>query len=157
MCIRDRACHAPVLIIKEELPSETLRHSSSVQILFSRPFPFFLWPFLRWTATTVVSLVILLINVTSPRRISSRARKKMTTMMKRRKRNSSRGRMGSKRGSTKRKMERHILLVTGSLTLSHQVDLLQVKKKWWKSCRHRWELLFTTTIAIIDFSPMPHG
>ena len=36
------ACHAPVLIIKEELPSETLRHSSSVQILFSRPFPFFL-------------------------------------------------------------------------------------------------------------------
>lgn len=36
------ACHAPVLIIKEELPTETLRHSSSVQILFSRPFPFFL-------------------------------------------------------------------------------------------------------------------
>ena len=36
------ACHAPVLIIKEELPSKTLRHSSSVQILFSRPFPFFL-------------------------------------------------------------------------------------------------------------------
>ena len=36
------ACHAPVLITKEELPSETLRHSTSVQILFSRPFPFFL-------------------------------------------------------------------------------------------------------------------
>ena len=36
------ACHAPVLIIKEELPTETLRHSSSVQILFFRPFPFFL-------------------------------------------------------------------------------------------------------------------
>ena len=36
------ACHAPVLIIKEELPTEALRHSSSVQILFSRPFPFFL-------------------------------------------------------------------------------------------------------------------
>jgi hypothetical protein len=32
----------------------------------------------------------------------------------------------------KRKMESHILLVTGSLTLSHQVDLLQVKKKMMK-------------------------
>jgi hypothetical protein len=57
----------------------------------------------------------------------------------------------------KKKMERHILLVTSSLTLSHQVDLLQVKKKMMKKCRHRWGLLFTTTIAIIDFSPMPHG
>ena len=36
------ACHAPVLIIKEELPTEALRHSSSVQIFLSRPFPFFL-------------------------------------------------------------------------------------------------------------------
>jgi hypothetical protein len=60
-------------------------------------------PFLRWIATTVESLAILLINVTSPRRTSSRARKKMTAMMRRRKRDSSRGRMGSKRGSTKRK------------------------------------------------------
>jgi hypothetical protein len=39
---------------------------------------------------------------------------------------------GSKRGSTKRKMERHILLVTGSPTLSLQVDLLQVKKRMMK-------------------------
>jgi hypothetical protein len=35
-------------------------------------------PFMKWIATTVESLVILLINVTSPRRTSSRARKKMT-------------------------------------------------------------------------------
>jgi hypothetical protein len=74
----------------------------------------------------------LLINVTSPRRTSSRTRKKMTAMMRKRKRDSSRGRMRSKRGSTKRKMERHILLVSGSLTLSHQVDLLQVKKRMMK-------------------------
>jgi hypothetical protein len=53
-------------------------------------------------------------------------------MMRKRKRDSSKGRMGSKRGSTKRKMERHILLVTGSLTLSHQVDLLQVNKRMMK-------------------------
>jgi hypothetical protein len=89
-------------------------------------------PFLKWIATTMESLVILLINVTSPRRTSSRARKKMTVMMRKRKIDSSRGRMGSTRGSTKRKMERHTLLVTGSLTLSHQVDLLQVKKKMMK-------------------------
>jgi hypothetical protein len=56
----------------------------------------------------------------------------MTMMMRKNKRDSSRGRMGSTRGSTKRKMERHTLLVTGSLTLSHQVDLLQVKKKMMK-------------------------
>jgi hypothetical protein len=114
-------------------------------------------PFLKWIATTVESLVILLINATSPRRTSSRARKKMTVMTRKRKRDSSRGRMGSTRGSTKRKMERHTLLVTGSLTLSHQVGLLQVKKKMMKSCHHCWGLLFTTTITIIDFSPMPHG
>jgi hypothetical protein len=54
-------------------------------------------------------------------------------------------------------MERHTLLVTDSLTLSHQVGLLQVKKKMRKSCRHRWGLLFTTTTTIIYFSPMPHG
>jgi hypothetical protein len=40
--------------------------------------------------------------------------------------------MGSTRGSTKIKMERHTLLVTGSLTLSDQVGLLQVKKKMMK-------------------------
>jgi hypothetical protein len=111
-------------------------------------------PFLKWIATTVESLVILLINVTSPKRTSSRARKKMTVMMRQRKRDSSRGRMGSTRGSTKRKMERHTLLVTRSLTLSHQVDLLQVKKKMMKKLP---PLIFTTTITIIDFSPMPHG
>jgi TATA-binding protein-associated factor Taf7 len=38
----------------------------------------------------------------------------------------------STKGSTKRKMERHTLLVTGSLTLSHQAGLLQVKKKMMK-------------------------
>jgi hypothetical protein len=32
----------------------------------------------------------------------------------------------------KKKMEMHILLVIGSLTLSHQVDLLEVKKKMMK-------------------------
>ena len=36
------ACHAPVLIIKEKLPSKTLRHSTPVQIFFSRLLPFFL-------------------------------------------------------------------------------------------------------------------
>ena len=36
------ACDAPVSIIKEELPPEFLRHSSFVQIFFSRLFPFFL-------------------------------------------------------------------------------------------------------------------
>jgi hypothetical protein len=69
-------------------------------------------PFLKWIATTMESLVILLINVISPRRTSSRARKKMTLMMRKKKRDSSRGRMGSTRGSSKRKMERHTLLVT---------------------------------------------
>jgi hypothetical protein len=68
----------------------------------------------------------------NPRRTSSRARKKMTVTMRKSKRDSSRGRMGSTRGSTKRKIERHTLLVTRSLTLSHQVDLLQVKKKMMK-------------------------
>jgi hypothetical protein len=89
-------------------------------------------PFLKWIATTVESLVILLINATSPRSTSSRARKKMTVMMRKGKRDSSRGRMGSTRGSTKGKMERHTLLVTGSLTLSHQVGLLQAKRKMMK-------------------------
>jgi hypothetical protein len=52
-------------------------------------------PFLKWIAITVESLVILLINATSPRRTSSGARKKMTVMTRKRKRDSSRGRMGS--------------------------------------------------------------
>jgi hypothetical protein len=49
-----------------------------------------------------------------------------------RKRNSSRERMGSTKDSIRRKMERHTLLVTGSLTLSPQAGLLQVKKKMMK-------------------------
>jgi hypothetical protein len=48
------------------------------------------------------------------------------------KRNSSRERMGSTKDSIRRKMERHTLLVTGSLTLSPQACLLQVKKKMMK-------------------------
>jgi hypothetical protein len=47
--------------------------------------------------------------------------------------------------------------VTDSLTLNHQVDLLQVKKKMMKKLPPSLGLLFTTTIAIIDFSLMPHG
>jgi hypothetical protein len=39
---------------------------------------------------------------------------------------------GKHKRSTKIKMERHTLLVTGSLTLSHQVGLLQVKNKMMK-------------------------
>jgi hypothetical protein len=39
---------------------------------------------------------------------------------------------GKHKDSIKRKMERHTLLVTGSLTLSPQVGLLQVKKKMMK-------------------------
>jgi hypothetical protein len=39
---------------------------------------------------------------------------------------------GSTKGSTRRKMEMHTLLVTGSLTLSPQAGLLQVKKKMMK-------------------------
>jgi hypothetical protein len=76
--------------------------------------------------------VILLINATSPRRTSSRERKMLTVMMRKRKRNSSRERMGSTKDSIRRKMERHTLLVTGSLTLSPQAGLLQVKKKMMK-------------------------
>jgi hypothetical protein len=59
--------------------------------------------------------------------------------MRRRKRNSSRGKKASTRNFIKRKMEKHILLVTGSLTLNPQVCLLQVKKKMMKRL------------------PMPHG
>jgi hypothetical protein len=40
--------------------------------------------------------------------------------------------MGSRKGSINRKMERHTLLMTGSLTSSHQAGLLQVKKKMMK-------------------------
>jgi hypothetical protein len=58
-------------------------------------------PFLKWIATTMESLVIFLINATSPRRTSSRARKTMTVTTRKRKRDSSRGRMGSTRGSIK--------------------------------------------------------
>jgi hypothetical protein len=86
----------------------------------------------KWTAIIVENSVILLINTTSPRRTSSRAIKMMTVMMRKRKRNSSRERMGSTKDSIRRKMERHTLLVTGSLTLSPQTGLLQVKKKMMK-------------------------
>jgi hypothetical protein len=88
-------------------------------------------PSLRWTAIIVDNLVILLINATSPRRTSSRARKMMTVMMRRSRRNSSRGRKASTNDSI-RKMEKHILLVTSSLTLNPQVGLLQVKKRMMK-------------------------
>jgi hypothetical protein len=67
-----------------------------------------------------------------PKKNKFKGKKEDDNMMRRRKRDSSRGKMESKKGSTKRKMERHILLVTGSLTLNHQVDLLQVKKRMMK-------------------------
>jgi hypothetical protein len=57
----------------------------------------------RWIATIVENLVILLINATSPRKTSSRARKMMKVMMRRRKRNSSRGKKASTRDFTKKK------------------------------------------------------
>jgi hypothetical protein len=63
----------------------------------------------------------------------------------------------STRDSIKRKMEKHILLVTSSLILNPQVGLLRVKKKMMKCCRHHWGFLFTTTITFIHFTPMPHG
>jgi hypothetical protein len=93
----------------------------------------------RWIAIIVENLVILLTNATSPRKTCSRAIKMMKVMMRRRKRNSSRGKKASTRNFIKRKMEKHILLVTGSLTLNPQVCLLQVKKKMMKRL------------------PMPHG
>jgi hypothetical protein len=68
----------------------------------------------------------------NPRRTSSRVRKMMTVMTRKRKIISSGERMGSRKGSIKGKMERHTLLVTGSLTLIHQAGLLQVKKKMMK-------------------------
>jgi hypothetical protein len=70
-------------------------------------------PSLRWIAIIVENLVILLINATSLRKTSSRARNMMALMMRRRKRNSLRGRKASTRDFIKRKMEKHILLVTG--------------------------------------------
>jgi hypothetical protein len=80
----------------------------------------------------VDNLVILLINATSTRKTSSRARKMMEVMMRRKKRSSSRVKKASTRGSTKRKIEKHILLVIGSLTLNPQAGLLQVKNKMMK-------------------------
>jgi hypothetical protein len=62
-------------------------------------------PSLRWTAIIVDNSVIMLINATSPRKTSSRARKMMTVMMRRRKRNSLRGRKASTRDSIKRRIE----------------------------------------------------
>jgi hypothetical protein len=41
--------------------------------------------------------------------------------------------MGSTKDSIRRKMERHTLLVTGSLSLSPQEGLLQVKNKMMKN------------------------
>jgi hypothetical protein len=67
-----------------------------------------------------------------PKKNKFKGKKEVTVMTRKRKRYSSRGRMGRTRGSIKRKMERHTLLVTGSLTLSQQVGLLQVKKKMMK-------------------------
>jgi hypothetical protein len=83
----------------------------------------------RWIAIIVENLVILLINATSPRKTSSRARKMMKVMMRRKKRNSPRGKKANTKGFTKRRMEKHILLVIGSLTLNPHVGLLQVNKK----------------------------
>jgi hypothetical protein len=84
----------------------------------------------RWIATIVENLIILLINATNPRK--TRSRKMMKVMMRRRKRNSSRGKKASTRDFAKIRMEKHILLVTGSLKLNSQTGLLQVKKKMMK-------------------------
>jgi hypothetical protein len=81
-------------------------------------------PSLRWTAIIVENSVILLINATSPRRTSSRARNMMTVTMRKRKRIFSREMKGNTKDSIRRKMERHILLLTGSLTLNPQAGLL---------------------------------
>jgi hypothetical protein len=78
----------------------------------------------------VENLIILLINATNPRK--TRSRKMMKVMMRRRKRNSSRGKKASTRDFTKIRMEKHILLVIGSLKLNSQTGLLQVKKKMMK-------------------------
>jgi hypothetical protein len=78
-------------------------------------------------------------------------------MMRIRKINSSRGRKASTRDSIKRKMEKHILLVTGSLALNPQAGLLQVKKKMMKRLPPSLGFLFTITITFIHFTPMPHG
>jgi hypothetical protein len=114
-------------------------------------------PYLRWTAIIVDNSIILLINTTSPRRTSSRARKMMTVLMRKRKRNSSRERMGSTKDSIRRKMERHISLVTSSLTLIPQAGLLQVKKSMMKKLPLSLGIYLHHHITLIHFSPMPHG
>jgi hypothetical protein len=62
-----------------------------------------------------------------PKKTNSRARKMMKVMMRRNRRSSSRRKKASTRGLTKRRMEKHILLVIGSPTLNPQVSL-QMKK-----------------------------
>jgi hypothetical protein len=64
-----------------------------------------------------------------PKKTSLRARKMMKMMVRIKKRSSSSEKKASTRGFTKRRMEKHILLVIGSLTLNPQAGLLQVKKK----------------------------
>jgi hypothetical protein len=82
----------------------------------------------RWIATIVENLAILIINATSPRKTNSRARKMMKVMMRRNKRSYSRRKKASTICFTKRRMEKHILLVIGLPTLNPQAALLQVKK-----------------------------
>jgi hypothetical protein len=67
-----------------------------------------------------------------PKKNKFKGKKDDDSDMRIRKRNSSRGRMASTRDFIKRKMEKHILLVIGSLTLNPQAGLLQVKKRMMK-------------------------
>jgi hypothetical protein len=67
-----------------------------------------------------------------PKKTSLRARKMMKLLIRKKKRSSSRGKKASTKGFTKRRREKHILLVIGSLTLNPQAGLLQVKKKMMK-------------------------
>ena len=95
----------------------TPRRRSSSQVARESPSP-------RWIATIVVSLVILLINVQSPRRTSTRRRtkSKMTqVMMTKMRRSNIRRKVARRRSTTRRRMARLTLLVIGSPTLRAQV------------------------------------
>ena len=79
-------------------------------------------PSLRWIATIMVNLVILLTNVLNPRtNTKRRAKTKMTQVMMRRMTRSHTRRKVVRRSTTRRRMARHTLLVIGSPTLKAQV------------------------------------
>lgn len=74
----------------------------------------------RWIATVVVSLIILLINDSNPRKIKSMVRKMMEVKNKIRTTRHSRERISREGDSIRRKVEMHTLFVIGSHILTPQ-------------------------------------